>query len=591
MAEEHEDHPGPRLGFDIIELLISTFSGQKDDYGKETVPPIPLLFDRVCEGRNPASNAPLFFLPFEILSQILHHVPDTSLASLAQVNSDCRQLARSRQFTSILLDYSDQALALVAKLLAEGDERSNGGGLTKNPGLGPCIRRITISTRPEWIVDRHHIELSEEYATVPKAEQNRRRSAANDAYFNRYLLSIQKILSDQTILPHLELVDFQDRIVLNQSFFVDIANSKVQHLRLGRIMVNETIAIDYQALQPGQSWPLRSLNLDIYAIPNASKDACSTLSLSLLHLCAPTLESFDWQILMAGKLQTRQLGPHPQFPSLRALRLPFLNIDDDALLRELIHDNLQALEVQIDLKPTMATFFERRGRVPALKTFVWPSQLKESQSLSFLAANPGLSKLSMPKEAPEDLLNSRVLPLLVRSFSRLTSLCLVWDCKSISSSALEQISKIRTLEQLRLSAGCQFGWRHDWLIDHGDMQELLPALPLLRTLAFSRDSYDNGVNINCDRYYESKYTCLEDLMDSNWSEEAFEKKHRDRMLHEGDIYFASISRLKFLFFGMIPMGSRQGMSGKKTARALTAERDECETLLRETFGWKGILPA
>ena len=67
-------------------------------FEEDTIPVEPLSFDRVNEGRAPRTNALLFHLPFEILNVILQFVTSESLSSLALVNWDCRQWARSRQF-------------------------------------------------------------------------------------------------------------------------------------------------------------------------------------------------------------------------------------------------------------------------------------------------------------------------------------------------------------------------------------------------------------------------------------------------------------------------------------------------------------
>jgi hypothetical protein len=132
---------------DISGLLVPMFSGNQDEYGHDVVPPAPLAFDRVNEGRAPKSNAPLLNLPFELLSHISGYVPRDSLAAFALVNTDCRQLARSRQFASVLLDYSDASLGLVKKLLEEGlERRESDNNLTRAPSLGACIRRIVSSS-------------------------------------------------------------------------------------------------------------------------------------------------------------------------------------------------------------------------------------------------------------------------------------------------------------------------------------------------------------------------------------------------------------------------------------------------------------
>jgi hypothetical protein len=131
---------------DITGLLVPMFSGGPDEYGREIVPPAPLAFDRVNEGRAPKSNAPLLRLPLEVLGHISDSVSRDSLAAFALVNTDCRQLARSRQFASVLLDYSDASLGLIKKLLEEGlERRESDNNLTRTPSLGGCIRRIVSS--------------------------------------------------------------------------------------------------------------------------------------------------------------------------------------------------------------------------------------------------------------------------------------------------------------------------------------------------------------------------------------------------------------------------------------------------------------
>lgn len=171
---------------DILSLLMLMFSGSKDDYGKEVVPPLPLSFDRVLEGRSPQSTAPLLKLPFEILGVILHHVEPASLASLALISRDFRQLARSRQFASIQLDYSDASFALITALAVEGQQGAKNEGFTESPSLGACIRRITVATHPGWVSHRHHIALDEDFAALEEAVQTARLEKASERYFDYY---------------------------------------------------------------------------------------------------------------------------------------------------------------------------------------------------------------------------------------------------------------------------------------------------------------------------------------------------------------------------------------------------------------------
>ena len=319
----------------------------------------------------------------------------------------------------------------------------------------------------------------------------------------------------------------------------------------------------------------------------------SHLCTSLLQACAPSLQSLTWATSSFNPIRTNGLGPSPFFQSLRHLRVSYLNLVDDCFLQQLVHNALTSLDIDTNSSSACIEFFERRGRIPALRIFVWSSSnLPKSQSLAFLEANPHILKFSIPKPASATLLENRILPLLAHSFSNLTSLSLVWDSLEITCQAMEYISQITALEQLHLSAGFQAGWRHDWLIDHQVMCKFLRNLPLLKKLAFSRDSYSNGISVNCERYYVDGWRRLEDLLDENYGREAFELEHRQWILQVADGYIGEMSQLEWLYFGQIPMAVELCVERKRrVARAMTTERDGCWTLLREMFGWKGLLPS
>lgn len=117
----------------------------------------PLSLDRVMEGFPIAARAsPLFQLPLEIITIITAHLARVAskadLASLALVNSACRQLARSCQFRSIHLDASPRAYAFLETLQREAIQRDcNRGeeGHTRRQrqqlSLGICIRHVKAS--------------------------------------------------------------------------------------------------------------------------------------------------------------------------------------------------------------------------------------------------------------------------------------------------------------------------------------------------------------------------------------------------------------------------------------------------------------
>ena len=446
---------------------------------------------------------------------------------------------------------------------------------------------------PGWIKYRHNVELSEDFNALPKRESSRRLTAAYHALFGTYYTSIQDLLSNRTVLPHVELLDWEDKITLQPSFFDAIAQSTIQHLKIFRIRVDKSFTIDMPRFQPSRSWQLRSLYLEVMPAMSNLKLDVSCLCTSILRTYTPTLQYLTWDTCSRNPINTNGLGPCPRFPSLRHLRLAFLRFADVCYLSELVQDEVNSLDVDTNSSSASSEFFDRRGQIPALKTLVWnTSNLPESQSLAFLKANSQISKLSIPSAAPATLLEDQILPLLAQSFANLTSLSLVWADLSIPFQAMESITKITTLQQLHLSAGSQLGWRHDWLIDHQSMRRYLRDLPLLKKIAFSRDSYSNGITETCERYYLDGLRSIEDVMNSNHTREIFEEDHRQSILREADDYLEEMPQLEWLYFGQIPMNVEQSLErGRRIARPLATKRDSCWTLLQEMFGWKGLLPS
>ena len=124
------------------------------------------------------------------------------------------------------------------------------------------------------------------------------------------------------------------------------------------------------------------------------------------------------------------------------------------------------------------------------------------------------------------------------------------------------------------------------------MRSQLSTMPLLKKLAFSRDSYHNGVYRDCDRYYETGVLGPEHFLRPDWTREMFEKGHRERIVAIAAEYVEKMPRLEWLYFGQIPMDVRWcAVTNRRMPHALVTERDDCWTMLREMFGWKGILPS
>ena len=587
---------------DVLSLLMPTFSGSKNEFRIEHESRRPLSFERVNEGRLPVSAAPLFTkLPLEILDLINQHVPASSLASFALVNSDCRQLARSRQFACVKFDYSNVSTALIHALTMEVQARLRSNGVTRKPSLGVCIRRITVATNPEWVSRRHQISLTQRFADLDEDLRDQRITAAEKSSFGTYLPAVRSLLRNRIGLPHLELLEWDDRLALSEAFFKDLASSTIQHLELPSVAVDEEFEVQLVDADNPCGLQLRTLHLKVMWDPIARKQGnTSPLCASILRLCAPTLECLTWegmpwsgndsQSFAAGGLEL------PAFPCLRYLRFELINLHDSSILDSMIHDGLVALEIDIAERPINSTFFKKRGRIPSLEVFVWDSiRIPESQSLAFVRANPQLSRLSIAGAMSTTLLEHELLPLLSESFRHLASLNLAWKSSHISNWALKNISSLKTLQQLHLCAGDRYDRRTDWAINHNSVRGYLRKLPLLKKVAFSCDSYKGpDQDSKVDRYYEDMILDMDGedwLMNLQMGREArdrlWEQIHRERMVTEANKYARAMGNLEWMYIGQLPMSVEHDPKTKeRVAIPLTEDRDTCWSLLKDIFGWK-----
>lgn len=594
----------------VWRLLTPTPTCVHHEYRTQLVPPLPLSFDRANELRVPASTAPLFRCPVEILEVILQHTEPFSLTSFALASRDCRQLARSRQLASVQLDYSDRSFSLLRALAQEIGERTKNAGPTSLPSLGACIRRITVARNLQCISHRHNIKG----LRLATAE---RLADCSQMYFGVYLALIEDVLAHPSALPHLESLDWEDRIQLPKHLFNYFVWSPIKHLKLIRVSMSEDFEIELPEPLAARGWPLRTLHLDILQplLRNGRTTGTSRLSSSILRLCAPTLQSLRWE--SADRYHD---DPHryesadrykddpqsftsdslelPRFLCLRYLWLERVISLDSSILDTLVHDGLYALKIGWDRSPSQDLIFQNRGSVRSLQIFVWSSSgISATQSLHFLQANTQLSKLCLSYPCPGVLLEEQLLPILSKSFLDLTSLSLVWDSETIPQtippSALKIIGSLNSLKQLRLSAGQQLGWYPNWLIDHDMMRKCLCTLTSLEKLAFSRDTY-MGINDQdrFDCYYvdrdpqsiDSDYICEPDGLQDE--EAIWERMHLDFTLSEGDRYVRAMSRLEWVYFGQIPM--RVDFMDGEIGRHVVAlsERDGCHTVLKDMFEWK-----
>ncbi|KAH6701230.1 hypothetical protein BKA61DRAFT_495389 [Leptodontidium sp. MPI-SDFR-AT-0119] len=505
------------------------FPTSTDPWGRtrDYVPPPPLGFDRAMESRAPTSDSALFQFPVEIIGRILHFIDLTSLSNLALVNRDCRQLARSRQFASVHLDFSPASVALVHFLVSETNERMVNNGSTSLPSIGACIRRVAVATSQHVLMQRFDI---------PKYEWER------NEHLNEEELKI--ILCHGPTLPHLEYLDWEDAEVLSQSFFISLACTPIQHLKLYRPEINHDFEIVLPESHVSRSWPLRTLHIEY-----------------ILRLCAPTLEILIWTGLNPKDQQTFGPGPAPDFPCLRNLQIEgFFASADDSVMDTFLKSKLVRLSISLRSRK-IAKSLEFRGCIPTLKILAMAKP-----PLDFLQANPQLVKIDFDYcygfSAEE--LEIEVLPV-ISTFSQLTSLRIFWPeaCSSLPTSGLRFISKIRTLVQLCIHCGKYIGWRRNWEVRHEDLRLYLSPLQSLKRLVLGGDTYGT----NPERYYVDTFATGDDLGHPGMPFDTFEfdeglpmiipekgkpyweKRHSRKMVAEAEEYIGVFPDLEWIYFG------------------------------------------
>ena len=260
------------------------------------------------------------------------------------------------------MDYSEKSLQLILALFQEVVDRLAGKSHTRLPSIGTCIRRINVATHPGWVSYRHNIALDEEFASLEEKVREKRLEEGRHHFFDIYLPALLDVLSDPLILPHLELLDWEDKISLPRSFFNHIALTSIQHLKLFCVTLDEELKIKLPEEFVSRGWPLRSLYLQVgKKVFATEKYSVRLLCTSILRLCSLTLESLTWEGPYfedkENDISTESEVLRP-FTSLRKLKLGhdlhFLNHPN---LDALIQDNVRALEVDLDATPLRTEFF------------------------------------------------------------------------------------------------------------------------------------------------------------------------------------------------------------------------------------------
>jgi hypothetical protein len=464
--------------FDVHEILL-LLEQKSSEPSKTAAKPLP--FERLVAGTAPKSQAALFRLPFDILDEIFNYVPYRSLPAFALASRDCCRLARSRQFTNVVLDYSPNSWALAHRLLSEASlGREGATRRAPLPPIGPVVRQITICTAKEYIQQYHSTSIWE-----PRSISTEKLREIMERY-TRYVRTVQLVLANS--LPNVETIIWTDRVLFNEETHLALCGSPAQNLILADVAGDGRFCLDNCTT----NWPLRTLHIGIANVPNY-RLSCRTVGLAngLLRMSASHLESLTWIQGHEAKYLKHSFSdsaaPCPKFSALRILQISGLRFSDDSVLESLISPSgrLQKLGIQ---HAHVGDYFSKCGTLNSLESLTWLPQHNEpdDQLIYFLRSNPQLKELYLRKAYTSDFIDTSLLPLLGSSFDRLTSLSLVGKEKAIEETSLELIGKIHTLQLLHLTAGDQM-YSFQWVVDHDAIRRHLSQLVNLKTLLLSRD--------------------------------------------------------------------------------------------------------
>jgi hypothetical protein len=516
--------------------------------------PSPLTFDRVVEGRAvTAQDSPLFRIPTEILTVIASYLVTNKedLASLALVNSDCRQLARSCQFRTVKLDASARSYSILGILQQEADERRQNRGYTHSPSLGACIRRLVVGIDGYW-KELHalrppkpgrSIEDTTDDAYVDDENTVRQWRSSLDEITHRlnkvYRPNVLFVISS---LVHLESLEI-DQASWNQSLLNNLTACTIKHLSLRKVLMTDIVPV----VEASVVLPLESLNISLgwdfefrYSFEGLSLNASNGWN-TILRLCSASLKILTLSHRPAASQEEDAVSFSLQFPQLRQLDLLCESSFDQSALQSLVFTSpsLSTLAINYGHQATRK-LLDREGHIQSLETLVLHNsdRIPDRSSLDFLKKNPQLKAFAF-HDTGTSMLLERTLSLLT-AFSQLEKLSMSWSGVDIPHSSLHVLTALSSLESLHLSSGLQTGWRHDWSIRHDTIISHLKPLRRLRQLAFTRDIYSY---VHEGQLFE--YANYVELRHNSWD------LHQKSMRVQALAYAKAFPDLEFIHVGKI----------------------------------------
>lgn len=462
------------------------------------VPLIPLSLDRVLGGDPLVSTFPIFQLPVELLTHIVLHLSPADITNLALVDRDANQLARTLQFVNVELNYRDHALDLLDRLKEEVYSPQR-----PRRCIGACIRRLKVSSSRDSFNAREGVNL-EELRTLSTHDRIRCVRAAKQTEAG-YLRGICDLLPH---LPNLHTLEW-DEGTLTSDMMRSMMSSSLICLKLDGPILHAPLV--HPPPLDDVNWALETLFLNVTWSPTTSEHGSAALFVSwLLQLTAPTLR----QLICLGYAD--RLSPPCRieggfhFPVLRDIALDQVNFGDSNFLQKVLDKCTTIQSLSVDSSPVISRFLAQRGHIPSLVSFRWDGHNPDSYDdmIRFVHENPQLSCFEATSPLPSALINSTLKHRNSPHFEYLVVLHLVSEGQDFSDEDLKTIALIDSLQHLWLSAGAQYGVRHQWAVNHPFMTDTLRFLTQLRTLVFTRDSYQvEGhplLDTSIERYYMNK---------------------------------------------------------------------------------------
>ncbi|KAI2602403.1 hypothetical protein GGR54DRAFT_634043 [Hypoxylon sp. NC1633] len=485
----------------------------------ETFP--PLSFDRVTKGSSIASaSSILFTIPVEILQLIIGYVASdkTHLASLALVNSDCRQLARSCQFNSIVLDYGPIAIQVLAMLQKEASQRYRSPDrMTVSPSLGVCVRQLIINSERCWPIVQSFLpldhlsgrELDDNELAIVSGVGSILSEHLDHLYWPAVLLVIPT-------LPNL------------QSITMDSGELDGHFRRIPRV-------------RPGRnSCPLETLSIDAvwefhFAHNHPNQLDPSAFYQSLLEPCHSSLRSLQLTHRDFLGRNDKPISFDIEFPKLKTLQIGWHTSIDGLAASSLVREGLSSLSIPYD-------HLSGLGQIHTLHTLVlYGNKRNGSVPTHFLKSNIQIRSLEIRYGHTDAFLRDVIQSLL--HHENLQSLSLTWRENDIPEASLDKLSLLSQVEVLHISAGEQAGWPTNWFADHSIIGRYLRRLVNIRRLIISRDTYvlqPGEEHLDPMRYYD-----LREPGSDLWA------THQARMLDHATTYVRLLPRLAFIHIGKV----------------------------------------